>query len=143
MAVTGTPSNKIKYLLMTGAINLSTDTLKCVLAKTGYTFDRDTDEYYSDVSANELASGYGYTTGGQTLTGVTVTENDTSDRADMACTNPSWTASGGSIGPTPGAWIIDDTATSDPIIGYIDFDGDQTTTTGNDFVIADVIVRLS
>ena len=143
MAVTGTPSNKIKYLLMTGAINLSTDTLKCVLANTGYTFDKDTDKYYSDVSASELANGNGYTTGGQTLTGVTVTENDTSDRADMACTNPSWTASGGSIGPTPGAWIIDDTATSDPIIGYIDFDGDQTTTTGNNFVIADVIVRLS
>ncbi len=143
MAVTGTPSNKIKYKLLTGAIDLLTDTIKCALMKTGFTFDKDTNHYWADISADELANGNGYTTGGQTLAGVAVTENDTSDRADFTCTNPTWTATGGSIGPTPGAILYDDTDTNKAIIGYIDFDGDQTTTTGNNFVIADVIVRLS
>ena len=63
----------------------------------------------------------------KTLTGVTVTENDTNDRCEITCNDVTWTASGGSIGPTPGMIIFDDTVTvsgdvpADPIICYIKF----------------------
>jgi hypothetical protein len=70
-----------------------------------------------------------------------VTEDDTDDRTEVTWTNPSWTAAGGSIGPTPGAIIFDDTVTvptADPIIGYIDFGGDQTQVDGGVATIANV-----
>jgi len=140
MAVTATVSNKIKYLLLKA---LEEDTLKCCLMNTTFTFDVDADHYYSDISSDELANGNGYTTGGQTLTGVAVTENDSADRADLSCNNPTWAASGGSIGATGGAIVYDDTLTEKPIIGYIDFGGDQTASAGENFLISTVAIRLT
>lgn len=140
------PSNKITYLLATKAIDFANDTFKIILMADGFTFDRDTHHGYSDVSASELANGYGYTTGGNTLSGVSVTEDDTDDRTEITWNNTSWTASGGDIGPTPGAIIYDDTVTSptaDPVVGYIDFGGDQTQDDGGTATIANIEFRIS
>ena len=136
-------ANKIKYLLATGAINFSSDTFKIILMGTGFTFNKDTHHYYSDVSGSELASGNGYTTGGNTLAGVSVTEDDTDDRTEITWNNTSWTASGGAIGPTPGAIIYDDTHASDAIVGYIDFGGEQTQADGGTCTISNIEVRIS
>src|SRR3990172_1386621 len=40
---------------------------------------------------DELASGNGYTTGGQTITGLALTEDDTDDRAELVFDDLSWT----------------------------------------------------
>ena len=141
-----TPSNKIKYLLATKAIDFANDTFKIILMATGFTFDIDTHHGYADVSASELGTGNGYTAGGNTLAGVAVTEDDTDDRTEVTWNNTTWTASGGSIGPTPGAIIYDDTVTSptaDPIVGYIDFGGDQTQSDGGVATIANIEFRIS
>ena len=61
------PSNKIKYLLATKAIDFANDTFKIILMATGFTFDIDTHHGYADVSASELGTGNGYTAGGNTL----------------------------------------------------------------------------
>jgi hypothetical protein len=143
MAVTATVANKFKYLLATKQIDFANDTFKCCLMGSTFTFDKDADHYYSDISSDELATGYGYTAGGQTMTGVTVTENDASDRCDVAWNNPTWTAAGGSIGASAGAIIYDDTVTSDPVVGYIDFGGSQTATVGENFIISTVAFRLT
>lgn len=137
-------SNKIKYLLATKKIDFSADTFKIILMASGFTFNKDTHHAYADVSANELANGNGYTTGGVTLSGVAVTEDDTDDRTEVTWDNAQWTASGGPIGPTPGAIIIDDTVTSpaDPIVGYIDFGGEKTQADGGVATISNVEVRI-
>jgi len=139
-------SNKIKYLLATKAIDFANDTFKIILMQTGFTFNKDTHHGYADVSGSELATANGYTVGGYTLTGNSVVENDTDDRADCTFNNAVWTASGGPIGPSPGAIIYDDTVTTptaDPIVGYIDFGGDQTQADGGVATISNISVRIS
>lgn len=136
-------SNKIKYLLATKAIDFANDTFKIILLQSGFTFNKDTHHHYADVSASELTTANGYTAGGNTLAGVAVTEDDTDDRAEITWNNSSWTASGGPIGPSPGAVIYDDTVTDDPIVGYIDFGGDQTQADGGVATISNVEVRIA
>jgi hypothetical protein len=143
MAVSATLSNHGKYKIATGGINLSTDTIKICLMASGFTFNKDTHAVWSDVSSSELSTGNGYTQNTKTLANKSVAEDDTNDRAEMTCDNPSWTASGGSIGPTPGAILYSDTSSDDAIIGYLDFDGNQTALTGADFLINNIKIRLS
>lgn len=139
-------ANKLKYALATKQIDFANDVFKIILMATGFTFNKDTHHGYADVSASELANGNGYSTGGNTLAGVAVTEDDTDNRTEVTWDNTSWTASGGAIGPSPGAIIYDDTPTSpqaDPIIGYIDFGGDQTQADGGVASIANIEVRIA
>lgn len=136
-------SNKIKYLLATAVINFSTHVFKMILMQSGFSFNKDTHHYYADVSGNELGSGNGYTAGGATLAGVSVTEDDVDDRAEVVWSNRSWTASGGPIGPASGAIIYDDSAASDPIVGYIDFGGDYTQPDGGTVTVIAPEVRIS
>ena len=138
-------SNKIKFLLAKKAIDFSADTFKIILMQSGFTFNKDTHEGYANVSASELGTGNGYTAGGFTLSGVTVTEDDTNDRCEVAWNNASWTASGGPIGPSPGAIIYDDTVTTptaDPVIGYIDFGGNQSQAGGGVATISNIKFRV-
>jgi hypothetical protein len=141
-----TLSNKMRYLLATKAIDFSADSFKIILMASGFVFNADTHHGYADVSASELATGYGYTRNTKTLSGVAVTEDDTNDRCSVTWSNVTWTASGGAIGPTPGAIIFDDTVTTptaDPIIGYIDFGGEQTQADGGVATISGVEVRTA
>ncbi|MCC7570630.1 hypothetical protein KO465_04740 [Candidatus Micrarchaeota archaeon] len=141
-----TVSNKIKALLAKKAIDFENDSFKIILMASGFAFDEDAHESYADVSTFELSSGNGYTQNDKTLSGVTVTEDDANNRCSVTWDNVVWTASGGAIGPTPGAIIFDDTVTTptaDPIVGYIDFGGEQTQADGGSATIANVEVRLS
>jgi len=128
--------NNFYYLLATKAINFSSDTFKIKLMDTGFIFDADAHEEWADVSASELSTGFGYTVGGSSLAGVAVTEDDANDRTSVVWSSVDWTASGGSIGPSPGAIIIDDTVTDDPIVAYIEFDEEKTQVDGSDFTVA-------
>jgi len=139
-------SNKVKYLLATGVILFQSHSFKIILMATGFVFNKDTHHVYADVLASELPTGFGYTQGTKVLAGVVVTEDDTDDRTEVTWTNPSWTAAGGSIGPTPGAIIYDDTVAApvvDPIVGYIDFSGDQTQADGGIATISNVEFRVA
>lgn len=129
-------SNHFKYQLSTKKIDFSADSFKIVLMGSGFTaFLKDTHATYSDVSANEMATGNGYTQNTKTLSGVTVTEDDANDRAAVTWSNVVWTASGGSIGPSVGAIIVDDTTADKTVVGFIDFNGSQTATDGGTFTI--------
>lgn len=139
-------SNKLKYLLASKIIDFANDSFKIILMDTGFTFDKDSHHGYADVSASELSTGNGYTANTKTLAGVSVTEDDTDDRCEITWSNVTWTASGGAIGPSPGAIIFDDTVTTptdDPIVGYIDFGGDQTQADGGTATISNIEVRIS
>ena len=99
-----------------------------------------TDEVFATMSANEIAGGTGYTTGGAALTAVTLTQ--TAGVVKFTSAAQVWTATGGSIA----AWrygLIYYLGTLNgkvnPIVGY--FLGDSTpadvpaTTTGNTLTV--------
>ena len=144
--MSATVSNKLKFLLASKAIDFANDSFKIILMASGFVFDKDTHHGYADVSASELADGDGYTTGGATLANVAVTEDDTDDRCEITWDNAAWTASGGSVGPTPGAIIFDDTVTTpqaDPVVGYINFGGEQTQADGGVATVSNIEVRIA
>jgi len=142
-------SNKMKFLLASKIIDFANDSFKIILMQSGFVFNVDTHHGYADVSASELATANGYTANTKTLSGVAVTEDDTNDRCAITWSNVTWTASGGVIGPTPGAIIYDDTViaagvtVADPIIGYIDFGGNQTQADGGTATISNIAVRIA
>jgi hypothetical protein len=135
--------NHIKYLLATKAINFAADTFKIILMQSGFVFNKDDHEEYSDVVGNELGTGNGYTQGTKALAGVAVTEDDVDDRCEVVWSNVTWTATGGAIGPASGAIIYDDTVANDPIVGYIDFLSDYTQPDGGTVTIIAPEIRLS
>lgn len=141
-------NNKSRYCLAVGAINFSTNSFKAILMDSGYTFDVDADHAYADVSADELATGNGYTQNTKTLSGITVTEDDTNNICSVTWSDVTWTASGGAIGPTPGMIIFDDTVTlsgdvpADPIIGYVDFGSEITQADGGTLSIKNLKVII-
>ena len=135
-------SNNFRLLLATKIVDFSADTFKIILMQEGFVFNPDTHDLYANVSASEVANGVGYTTGGNTLTGVAVTQNDTDDRVYVTWNNTSWTAAAGDIGPACGAIIYDDTVADDPIVGFIDFLGSYTEPDGGIATIANIKVTI-
>jgi len=136
-------SNHFKYQLAKKQIDMDADIFKLILMNTGFTFNKDSHATLTDVSASELANGNGYTTGGVTLANSTVTEDDSVDKAITVFDNITFTASEGSLGPTPGAIVYDDTTSDDTIVGYIDFITERTITVGNNLLIQNIAVNIA
>jgi hypothetical protein len=136
--------NFFKYKLLTKVISFSADVFKARLMTTGFVFNRSTMRKWADtgVSTSELAGINGYTTGGVSLAGVAVTEDDVNNDVTVTWTNPSWTASGGSIGPTAGLMVVDYTDTDVCIVLYIPFSPEQTQVSGGTFAVANVEYEL-
>ncbi len=106
---------------------LTTDVWKVALYTSSLVPAQSADQYWNltPYTTNEV-TGTGYTAGGQTLTSPTQT--DSSLKTVLSCANPSWTTS---TFTTAFAVIYDSTpATSKPLLGYIDFGGNQTVTAG-------------
>ena len=83
---------------------------------------------------NELSTANGYTAGG---TSVTPSWTRSTGTATFDISDPSWTASGGSIVARFAA-IVDETPTPDRVVAYCLLDNtpaDVTTTTGNTLTI--------
>jgi len=136
-------ANRLKFLMASGDIDFSADSFKIILMDSGFTFNKDTHHGYADVSGSELGTGNGYTQNTKVLANVSVTEDDTDDRTEITWDNASWVASGGPIGPSPGAIIFDDTDASDSIVGYIDFGAEYTQADGGTATITNIEVRIS
>jgi hypothetical protein len=86
----------------------------------------------ADISG-ELSTANGYTAGGATIT-VTAS-SQSSGLYTLIASDVTWTASGGSIGPFRYAVIYNDTASSDQLIGYIDYGYSITVASGQTFTI--------
>ena len=124
--------NTAKTALVTGAVDLDTDTIKVALVTSSYTPNIDTHEYYDDLT-NEVANGSGYTTGGATLASKTVTTDTTNNRSVFDAADVTWSTA--SI-TARAAVIYKDTGTpsTSTLLWYIDFGADKTSTSG-DFTI--------
>lgn len=66
-------------------------TWKVALLDNGFTYDHTTDVLYTDVTADELPNGNGYTTGGTTLAGRSGAYVDTYDYY-LDATDTAWTS---------------------------------------------------
>lgn len=120
--------NSFKKKIMDGSIDLDTDTIKVALVTSSYTPDQDTHDFFDDIT-NEV-SGTGYTAGGATLASVTVTADNTDnegvfDAADVTWSSSTITARGAVIYKSTG------TASTSPLIAYIDFGADKSSSNGN------------
>jgi hypothetical protein len=115
--------NRFKANLMNKIVDLEADTIKVMLLNNSHSFTA-THNVLTDVNANELANGNGYTTGGATLGTMAVTQAATTywDAADTSWTTATFTAYH--------AVIWDDTVATDDLICSIDFGGAQTVTSG-------------
>ena len=131
------------YVMSKGNVDLDTDSLIWILMDTGFVYDRATHHEYADISASELATGNGYTVKNKAASGISITRNDTLYKVTITWSNPSWTASGGAIGPSPGAFLLNDTVTDDPLVCYIDFGGEGTEPDGGVFTIANPTLELA
>ena len=76
---------------VTGTVDLNTDTFKIMLTTSTYTPVKDTHDFRDDVT-NEV-SGTGYTSGGATLAGVSVTYDAATDQVQISWTDPTWSGS--------------------------------------------------
>jgi hypothetical protein len=77
--------------LAKGNIDLDTDTFKIMLTTSAYTPDQDAHDFRNDVT-NEV-TGTGYTAGGVTLTGVSVTYDSASNQVRISWSDPTWPSS--------------------------------------------------
>jgi hypothetical protein len=132
MAVTTTAYNSFKAKLLNGGgIDIDTDTIKVALCTSSYTPSIDNHDFFDDIT-NEV-SGTGYSAGGMTIAGLTVTQNNTSDRAIVTATDSTWTTS---TITARYAIIYKSTgvASTSPLICYVDFGADKTSE-GDNFTI--------
>lgn len=119
MSFVQTLTTSFKQDMLTGAQDLSTDTLKIALYTAEASLNADTTAYST---SNEVV-GTGYTAGGNTLTGVTVLTSDTTvyvDFANSAWDPASFTARGA---------LIYNASKSNKAIAVLDFGADKTATT--------------
>lgn len=115
--------NRFKANLMNKIVDMEADTINVMLLDNGHAFTA-THNVIGDVSANELANGNGYTTGGEALANKSVTQAATTK---FDADNVAWAAATFSAYH---AVLYDDTVGTDDLICSIDFGGEQQVTGG-------------
>ncbi len=121
MAITQAMCTQFKRDVMLGLHDLDSDTIKIALYTSSASLGAATTAY---TTSGEVASGGGYTTGGETLASASVINNSTSGCFDA--TDPEWTSA---TFTARGALIYNDTE-SDLAIAVLDFGGDFTVAGG-------------
>ncbi len=111
-----------------GTINLNANTFGAMLM-TSYAFNQDTHNFRSDITG-EVATGTGYTYGGATLTGATITYDATSNEVRWDFADPSWPTSSFSASQMAVFKRRGGTSAADELVMYIEFGGTQTVTSG-------------
>lgn len=102
-----------------------TDTFKCALVVNTYTPNQDTHTFWSDVSANELGTGNGYTTGGVTLSTKTLTYDSASNTTRMDAADPAWTFVATKTFKYAVVYKDTGVGSTSPVLAYLDFAADQ------------------
>jgi len=118
MSIIQTQTTSFKKELYQAVHNLSTDTLKIALYTGNANLNEDTTVY---TTSNEVVAS-GYTAGGNTLTGVTISSSDYTAYVNFA--NTSWTAA-----ITARCALIYNVTQGNKSIAVIDFGADKTSTT--------------
>ena len=110
-------------------VDWATDAAKVSLHAVGYVPNQDSDTFFSSATS-ELATAGGYTAGGFVLTGKTVTYVGASNEVQLDAIDASWTSA--TFTAYRAVTYVDTAgaATTDPLLGYVDFEGAESVTTG-------------
>jgi hypothetical protein len=108
--------------------NLHSDALKIMLSNIA---PIATNAVKADIT--DIAAGNGYTAGG--LAATLVSDGQTSGTYKLVLSQPTWTASGGSIANFRYAVLYNSTAASGNLIGWWDYGATVTVTGGNSFQV--------
>lgn len=128
MAVTAKWYGKAFLAAFNKEIDLDTDTIKVALVTSSYTPDQDAHDYWDDVSANEVANGNGYTTGGYTLANKAVAYTAGTNVFNLDNTvDPSWANS--TITARYAVYYVSTgTPGTSALLCYVDFGADVSST---------------
>ncbi|MDV2477144.1 hypothetical protein F8M49_20705 [Rhodococcus zopfii] len=141
MAHTAKLFGRIYLSLANKEIDLDADSLKLMLCTSAYTPDQDAHQYKSSVT-NEV-TGTGYTAGGKALENVAVTYDPATNALILDADDVSWAAS---TLTARHAVLYDDTpATNKPLLGFVTFESDISSTSAPFQVIwnASGILRIA
>lgn len=111
-------------------IDWDSDTIKVALLTNTYTPDQDGHNYFDDVVSFEV-TGTGYTSGGATLANKTNTYNSATNVIVLDADDVTWASS---TITARYAVIYDATPATNatrPLVGYVDFGSDQSSSNGN------------
>ena len=116
-------------------VDWSGDTIKVALCTSTYTPNQDTHDFFDDIT-NEV-SGTGYTAGGATLSSKSVNYDSATNVTSLRAGASSWT---GATFTCRYAVVYKSTGTAStsPLIGYVDFGGDETVSSGTFTITWDV-----
>lgn len=130
-----------KLLKHKKVVDCLNDVFHGILMQSGFVFDAVNHNVYADISASELTTANGYTSGGAVLSGVACVRDDTNKLVALSWSNQTFTASGGSL-VAAGMMILDWTVGSPlkPIVQYIDFGGNQTAVAGQGITVSNIQV---
>ncbi len=119
MSIVQTQTTSFKAELYQGIHNLTTNVIKIALYTGNANLNEDTTAY----SATNEVVATGYTPGGETMTGITISTSGSTAYVNFA--NVSWTAAL----TARCALIYNDTVAGNPSIAVLDFGSDKTSTT--------------
>lgn len=111
-------------------IEWDADDIRLALVTSSYTPDQDAHDYWNDVVANEVV-GTGYTANGTALSGKTIVYTSGTNKLNLDANDVTW---GSSTITARYAVVYDRTPATDatrPLLGYIDFGSDQSSSSGN------------
>lgn len=111
---------KAAQAIATKQIDLINDDFKVMLVTSAYVPNNDNHGTKANVTGE--ASGAGYTSGGKSLTGKTLTQNAADNLWTWDADNLAWTAVTVTFRY---AVIYDDSVASKPLIAYVDFGSNQ------------------
>ena len=111
--------------------NLSSDTLGCVL--TNVLPDAINDSVLTDIT--QIANGNGYVTDGPDLTIISWGDTDILGIAELVNQQPTFLASGGSIGPFRYAVLYDKTPATPPLLSFYDYGAIKTLAAGESVIV--------
>ncbi len=116
-------------------VDWATDTIQCSLHTSSYTPNQDSDDFFNDAT-NEI-TGTGYSASGVTLGSKTTTYDSSTNEMRLDAADASWTSSSFTARI---AVIWSNTAgisSTDPVLTYVDFGGDETVTSGTFSIVWD------
>lgn len=135
MAVTAKWYGQANLKAFNKEINWSADTIKVMLCTSAYVPDQDT-HAYKDVSVTNEITGTGYTAGGATLASKTITYTAATNVIALDAADVTWASS--TITARYAVIYDDSPASSKPLLAYVDFGADQSSSNGNFTITWDV-----
>lgn len=115
-----------------GFTNYNGDTFKALLTNTSPV---STNHVYGDISADEVANGDGYTTGGATVT-MTPSNSSGTESVAASASSPTWTGSSSGFGPFRYVVVYDSSASTKTLQGWWDYGSSISLNSGDTFTIS-------